>query len=88
MKYMLTFIIGHCCSLHSSYLLSLCSKSGISATARSIAGTNLLESHVRWSAIAPQFSTESTAIWFLGQKSKPWFCLLLCRLRRRLDCCN
>jgi len=80
MECMRTFVIGHCCSLHSSYLLSLCSKSGISATARSIAGTNLLESHVWWLAIAPQFSTECTAAWFLGQNSKPWFCLLLCRL--------
>ena len=73
MECMLTFVIGHCCSLHSSYLLSLCSKSSISATARSIAGTNLLESHVRWLTVAPQFSTEWTAVGFWVKTVNPGF---------------
>jgi hypothetical protein len=38
-EYMVTFVIGHC--------PSLCSESSFFATAKSTAGTDILESHVR-----------------------------------------
>ena len=62
MEYMFAFVTGLCCSLHSSYLLSLCSESSISATVRSITGTNLLDSHVRWLAIVPQWKPDKVKL--------------------------
>jgi hypothetical protein len=54
-KYTLTFGITRCCPLQSIYLPSLCKGSSVSATARSIAGTDFLESRVGRSAIVPEF---------------------------------
>jgi hypothetical protein len=55
MKYMLTFVIGHCHNLQSSTLLSLHNRSSVSATAGSTNGTDILESYVGQSVIVPEF---------------------------------
>jgi len=48
MEYMLTFVVGCCCPLQSSLILSYVKGS-------STAGTDILESHVEWLAMDPEF---------------------------------
>jgi len=54
MKYMLTFLIGHCYHLQSDRLPSLCSGSNVSAIAGSTIWTGILESRVGQSAIVAE----------------------------------
>jgi len=53
-KYMLTFIISHCCPL-----LTLRNGSSVSATAGCINRTEFLESHVGQSANVPEYQDYS-----------------------------
>jgi hypothetical protein len=54
MKYMSTFVIGHCCPFKVAPL-RLCNGSNISTTAGSIAESDFLESHIGWSVTVPEF---------------------------------
>jgi hypothetical protein len=49
---------------------------GISVTAGSTSEIDFLKSPVGRSVVVPEFSCERTAVWFLGHKSKPKFCVL------------
>jgi hypothetical protein len=53
-KYMLTFINGHCCPLQS-----LCNGSSVPTTAGSIHRSHFLEPHVGQKAIVPQYQEYS-----------------------------
>ena len=55
------FVIGHCCPLGSSFLLSLCSTCSVSSTIRSIPDTDLL---------APHVGHLVAAVWFSGSTKK------------------
>jgi hypothetical protein len=62
MKYMLAFVIGHCCQLQSSPLPSLFNGSSISAAA----GIDILESRVGCTVIVPEFQRRPGNYTLLG----------------------